>query len=159
VLWTAAAIAIAVLLAALVSVATPMGVLWGRTAPYGVAIHHIGFARGQLEWGRRAFSGPASPGVPPRLYIEFGATKAWTPPPGYALAASSHTRSPAWLLLFVLALPLAALVRAELAVVKRARQGQCRECGYDLRGVPVVDGRRTCPECGTTRRWAGTHQP
>lgn len=35
-------------------------------------------------------------------------------------------------------------------MVRRALRGkkQCRRCGYDLRGVPGVDGVVTCPECG-----------
>lgn len=33
--------------------------------------------------------------------------------------------------------------------VRRKRFGACMACGYDLQGVPTIDGAaRTCPECG-----------
>ncbi len=34
----------------------------------------------------------------------------------------------------------------------RAKRGLCRVCEYDLRGLDVVDGHKTCPECGTRKR-------
>lgn len=34
----------------------------------------------------------------------------------------------------------------------RARRGLCRVCEYDLRGLDVVEGYKTCPECGTRKR-------
>lgn len=45
------------------------------------------------------------------------------------------------------------LMTASLAIprlIRRAirRAGRCRECGYDIRGVPAVDGVVRCPECG-----------
>jgi hypothetical protein len=50
---------------------------------------------------------------------------------------------PAWLPVALFALPPLLLVRRIASARRRARVGQCRNCGYDLRASP---GR--CPECG-----------
>lgn len=34
----------------------------------------------------------------------------------------------------------------------RAKRGLCRVCEYDLQGLEVVEGHKTCPECGTRKR-------
>lgn len=31
---------------------------------------------------------------------------------------------------------------------RRHDPGYCRACGYLLHGLPIIDSRRTCPECG-----------
>jgi hypothetical protein len=31
---------------------------------------------------------------------------------------------------------------------RRGDPAHCRDCGYLLRGLPIIDSRRTCPECG-----------
>ena len=50
-----------------------------------------------------------------------------------------------WLLALLAAIPTALLFRARARQRARRRQGQCRNCGYDLRATPD-----RCPECGTT---------
>lgn len=35
---------------------------------------------------------------------------------------------------------------------RRRRRGRCIECGYELAGLAVEDGARTCPECGAIDR-------
>jgi len=37
-----------------------------------------------------------------------------------------------------------------LSLPRRIRPGQCSKCGYDLKGVPEVEGNTKCPECGET---------
>lgn len=38
-----------------------------------------------------------------------------------------------------------------LAGMRWARTTHCAVCGYDLAGVPVVEGATRCPECGAKR--------
>jgi hypothetical protein len=33
------------------------------------------------------------------------------------------------------------------------RRGCCPKCRYDILAIPVIDGVRTCPECGVMTRW------
>jgi hypothetical protein len=58
---------------------------------------------------------------------------------------------PAWFAL-LLCLPIpAAWLLAWRRRLKRKRQGHCRQCGYDLQGLPGPRSR--CPECGTENQW------
>lgn len=36
-----------------------------------------------------------------------------------------------------------------LSGLRRARGTGCVRCGYELKGTPVSEGKRCCPECGT----------
>ena len=51
---------------------------------------------------------------------------------------------PYWLLTLLTAIPTALLLRTRQRQRARRQQGQCRNCGYDLRASPD-----RCPECGT----------
>jgi hypothetical protein len=51
---------------------------------------------------------------------------------------------PLWFLATLLLIPPALRLRGRLRAGRRAAQGNCVKCGYDLRGSPSQ-----CPECGT----------
>ncbi len=76
---------------------------------------------------------------------------AWRP---FHVRTTSPTGTNAHMLVFPLwpLMPLGAAVAAYahgvLVGMRRARTSECPQCGYDLRKTPVVNGTRTCPECG-----------
>ena len=146
--------------------------LWGHgTATHAVAIgHQAGRPLASSATDRSAGPGqatmvfvvrgpienqPSGPnGVVPAVWDGWG-----KPPPSFAGFSANRWRvrvgrhdilwmfllTPAWALL--VPLPLAALPAVPwLRRRRRARQGLCLACGYDLRGQPA-DSRR-CPECG-----------
>lgn len=41
---------------------------------------------------------------------------------------------------------------------RRHDPGVCRDCGYLLHGLPIIDSRRTCPECGRAN-YIGAERP
>lgn len=48
-------------------------------------------------------------------------------------------------------LPLCAIVLCVFRVIRMVfTSGMCAACGYDMSGIPIVDGKLRCPECGHT---------
>lgn len=56
-----------------------------------------------------------------------------------------------WMPLWAFLAPPAALWLFLIVIARRLKPGCCRDCGYDLKGVPRDDGKVTCPECGSRR--------
>lgn len=102
-----------------------------------------------LGWGYESFG--AGGGAAPRPWFR------WDPPAAISILDIGYEQAmrqgidirlvtlPAWLLVLVLAVPLALWARARRRRVWRARVGRCVACGYDRRGLSP---RTACPECG-----------
>jgi len=79
-------------------------------------------------------------------------TVAWRP---FRAADTFSRGAMGWHMLVVPVLPLVPLcalfagwAHGRLSGLRDARTLSCVSCGYDLSRTPMVDGRRTCPECG-----------
>jgi hypothetical protein len=68
-------------------------------------------------------------------------------PSGVTMIAREGVVVPVWPLALGGVL-LAGYAQGYLVALRRSRAQCCGACGYDLRGVPVVQGSRQCPECG-----------
>jgi hypothetical protein len=118
---------------------------WGKLPREGIAGTHS-FALGwpfRTVWGWRSIAGDAAGGLidpygrRPKPYLPI-----WR---GFLLSTIAFA-VPAWMLSL---LPGGV---ARWRRRRRAARGGCAECGYDLAGLAVGDGARTCPECGAPSR-------
>jgi hypothetical protein len=73
----------------------------------------------------------------PRRYSTTGNSQSWT-------FGFRYLTVPGWFPALLLGVPPAVYLLRRRAARRRARAGQCRACGYDLRATPDQ-----CPECGT----------
>jgi hypothetical protein len=111
--------------------------LWHSSSPYSVACGHGGI---QLTyWTARS---PAQP-APQRAWGGVSWFEAnWIDATGRRRAAV-FLDVECWLLAIIFAVPVAAQVVRFVLTHRRADQGRCPSCGYDLRATP-----NRCFECG-----------
>jgi hypothetical protein len=62
--------------------------------------------------------------------------------------------APLWLVAIMAAAPPSASIFARVRRKRRAKEGRCPECGYDLRATP-----QRCPECGHIPASLGLENP
>lgn len=68
--------------------------------------------------------------------------------PRWRFGRSDQVVIPLWLPFTVAAIPTAVLFYRDRPAARRAREGKCVTCGYDLRGLAPG---APCPECGRAR--------
>jgi len=129
-----------VFVAATVSYGVPFGVTGtGPQRWWGV-----GFARGDLLYLRGDSGGVLPQGV------RWRADRVWH---RTALGANgTRVKMPYGVMAAAFGLAVSGLVYQTGIAELRTKRGLCRVCEYDLRGLDVVDGHKTCPECGTRKR-------
>lgn len=126
---------------------------FGLIRPTG---HILAFGNGCLQVGRDAERyawvdvGPAGLFSGPAWRTEW--SLAWRPfragdATGIPGGTGWYVVVPLWPLMPVFA-ALAAWAHAKLPAA-RVLEGGCRRCGYELADIPVSEGVRRCPECGT----------
>lgn len=104
----------------------------------------LGFVGGELTFLRGDSGGVLPQGV--RLRTD----KAW---PRTARGANGQrVKLPYAIFASMIGFAVAGFTYQTRAAQLRAKSGLCRACEYDLRGLDVVDGHKTCPECGTRKR-------
>lgn len=96
--------------------------------------------------GRKSVQGrPFGVGSTEINYSIFGwGFNQWTLPPFSSLTSFQEINLPIWLVSILFGFWPFSVWRGNRRRAKRAKLGQCLECGYDLRGTP-----NRCPECGT----------
>lgn len=129
-----------IFVAATVSYGVPFGVTGtGPQRWWGV-----GFARGDLLYLRGDSGGALPQGVRWRTDRLWHRTALGT--------NGTRVRLPYAVVAALFGLAVSGLVYQRGTAELRAKRGLCRVCEYDLRGLDVVEGHRTCPECGTRKR-------
>jgi len=144
-----AVIALILLLCA-ASTQVQFGCVWGSTHD----MQSIRFERFALQWVHQEFGGgTVAPGPLPFSWRSAPpGTASLLSPPGATLQHMTVVSVPFLMLILPAGIPLGVLIHRHWRGRRRAMRGCCRTCGYRLDGLTVIDGARTCPECGTRRR-------
>ena len=118
---------------------------------------------GEAVWIVFPAGSPASPPVPlpGALWFRFDSDRRPGPShlgPEVIRSDSLGLRVPYWPVVLLTGVAPVAWLRRRRRDRRRAREGRCRACGYDLRGTPEQGGALLdrCPECGAVAAEAGS---
>lgn len=129
-----------------------LGYLFSLAGAVTISMQNREFTLGggavQAKWSIWSAPVPGvAPPVPPRFAVSFESGRRWWWAPlwvqPYEKVYNYGTLVvPLWMPV------LLGLVCGYLSLPEGFGPGRCKRCGYDVRALPAVGGRMTCPECG-----------